>query len=364
MSKGGGSSIPANTTSTVTNKIDLPPFISDLAQKNVQRASDLSNQPFQDYPGQTVAPITPLQQAGYDYVGSQLGKTDPVFQTALGQVQNLPATTQSLLNPYLKNVEDAAVSNIQRQGDISRTNLQSGAAGQGAFGGTRYGVEEGLLDSETQRNIGQTVAQIQSQGWNTAMDAALKQSGAEAALATGGQQAALTGAQAAIGAGGAQQTQQQAELNDALQRWQAQQNWPYQQLAVAQGGLQGTPYGTTTSSSQPYAQNQTANLLGNVGAGLGLAGAGANLFSKGGLFGSEGALSGLFGLGSAAGSGAALAGGTGAALGGSLAGVGGLSGIGAGFGAAAPEIALDSALASSAGSAGATAFLPFLAAGA
>jgi hypothetical protein len=196
------------------------------------------------------------------------------------------------------------------------------------------------------------------------MDAALKQSGAEAALATGGQQAALTGAQAAIGAGGAQQTQQQAELNDALQRWQAQQNWPYQQLAVAQGGLQGTPYGTTTSSSQPYAQNQTANLLGNIGAGLGLAGAGANLFSKGGLFGSEGALSGLFGLGSAAGSGAALAGGTGAALGGSLAGVGGLSGIGAGFGAAAPEIALDSALASSAGSAGATAFLPFLAAGA
>jgi hypothetical protein len=357
--KGGGSSIPANTTSQVTNKIDLPPFISDLAQQNVARAQDLSNQPFQGYPGQTVAPITPLQQAGYDYVGSQIGKTDPVFQTALGQVQNLPATTQSLLSPYLKDVEGAAVSNIRRQGDISRTNLQSGAVGQNTFGGTRYGVEEALLNSETQRNIGQTVAQIESQGWNTAMDAALKQSAAETGIATAGQQAGLTGAQAAIGAGGAEQTQQQAELADALQRWQAQQNWPYQQLAIAQGGLQGTPYGTTTSSTQPYAQNQTANLLGNIAAGVGLASAGSNLFSSGGLFGSNGGLfgaSGLFGsggplfgagLGNAVGSGAALAAG---------AGGGALAALPAGATAA------DVALASSAASAGATGFLPFLAA--
>jgi hypothetical protein len=371
--KGGGSSIPANTTSSVTNQVVLPPFIQDLAQRNIGRAEDLSNQPFQQFPGQTVAPVTPLQQAGYDVAGSQLNATQPVFQTALGQVENLPATTQSLLSPYLKDVEGAAVSNIQRQGDIARTNLQSGAVGQGAFGGTRYGVEEGLLDSETQRNIGQTVAQIESQGWNTAMDAALKQSGAEAALATGGQQAALTGAQAAIGAGGAQQTQEQATLADALARWQAQQNWPYQQLAIAQGGLQGTPFGTQTTSTQPYAQNQTANLLGNVGAGLGLAGAGANLFSSGGLFGSQGALFGptglagsqgpfsalgLFGsLGPIFGGSGALAGGTGALAAGSLGGLGG------GLGAIGGEVALDSALAASAASAGAGGFLPLLAAG-
>jgi hypothetical protein len=360
--KGGGSNIPANTTSQVTNKIDLPPFISDLAQQNVARATDLSNQPYQPPPGQTVAPITPLQQAGYDYVGSQLGKTDPVFQTALGQVQDLPVTTQSLLNPYLKDVEGAAVSNIQRQGDIAHENLASGAVGQNAFGGTRYGVEEGLLSSETQRNIGQTVAQIESQGWNTAMDAALKQSAAETGIATAGQQAGLTGAQAAIGAGGAEQTQQQAELADALQRWQAKQNWPYQQLAIAQGGLQGTPYGTTTTSSQPYAQNQTANLLGNIAAGVGLAGAGSQLFSSGGLFGSNGSLfgaSGLFGsggplfgagLGNAVGSGAALAAGA--------AGGGALAALPVGMTAA------DVAAASSAASAGATGFLPFLAAAA
>jgi hypothetical protein len=372
---GGGSNIPANTTSQVTNRIDLPPFIQDLAQRNVGRAEDLSNQPFQQFPGQTVAPITPLQQAGYNYVGGQLGATDPVFQKALGQVENLPATTRSLLSPYLADVENAAVSNIQRQGDIARTNLQSGAVGQNAFGGTRYGVEDALLSSETQRNIGQTVAQIESQGWNTAMDAALKQAAAEGSIAGAGQQAGLTGANAAIGAGGAEQTQQQAELAAALQQWQMAQNWPYQQLAVAQGGLAGTPYGTTTMSTQPYAQNTTANLLGNIAAGVGLVGAGSNLFSSGGLFGSQGpilgqsglfgsggALAGLFGgLGPTLSAQAGLAGGGEAALGGIGSGLGasGLAGLGfGGAGAAAGLGAADIAAMSAAASPGLLGMLP------
>jgi hypothetical protein len=294
MSKGGGSSVPANTSSTVTNRIDLPDWVNTLGQQNVATAQGLAAQPYTPYPGQTVAPITPLQQQGYDVAAGQLNATQPVFQRALGQVEDLPGSTRSLLNPYLGDVENAAVSNIQRQGDISRMNLQSGAAGQGAFGGTRYGVEEGLLNSETQRNIGQTVAQIESQGWNTAMSSALQQAGSEAALATGGQQAALTGAQAAISAGGAQQTQQQAELTDALQRWQQAQQYPYQQLGIMQGALAGTPYGTTTNSTQPYSQNPTASTLGNIAAGVGLLGAGSNLFSKGGLFGSAGPVAGLF----------------------------------------------------------------------
>jgi hypothetical protein len=360
MSKGGGTNIPANTASTVTNKIDLPDWVNTLGQQNVARAQDLSQQSFSPFPGATVAPINPTQQAGYNAAASVLGSTQPIFNAAIGQVQNLPQTTTSLLNPYLSDVENAAVSNIQRQGAIAGQNLASGAVGQGAFGGTRYGVEQALLNSETQRNIGQTVANIQSQGWNTATDTALKQAAAEAQLAASGQAATLQGAQAAVGAGGAQQTQQQAEIAAAIQQWNQQQNWPYQQLAIAQGALAGTPYGTTTQSTQPYAQNPTANMLGNIGAGLGAISAGSNLFSSNGLFGSNGGLfgsSGLFGsggplfgagLGNAVGSGAALAAG----------GTGALAALPVGATAA------DLAAVSSAASAGATGFLPFMAAAA
>jgi hypothetical protein len=332
MSKGGGSSIPANTSSTVTNQVQLPGWVNTLAQQNVTQAQNLAGQPYNPYPGTTVAPLNATQQAGLNAAAGVLGSTEPVFNQAINNTQNLPQTTQSLLNPYLSDVENAAVSNIQRQGGIAGTALASGAVGQGAFGGTRYGIEQALNNSETQRNIGQTVAGIESQGWNTATTTALQQAQQEAALATAGQNASLQGAQAAIGAGGAVQTQDQAQIQAAIQKWQAAQNWPYQQLAISQGALAGTPYGTQTSSTQPYAQNQTANALGNVGAGIGLLNAGSNLglfsgsnllggsgpvFGTGGLFGSMGPLFGpssLAAMGSAgAGLGALAAGGAGAA---------------------------------------------------
>lgn len=294
--KGGGASVPANTSSTVTNQVQLPGWVNELAQQNVAAAQSLAQQPYTPYPGQTVAPLSPLQEAGINTVGATLGSTQPIFNQAIANEQNLPATTMSLMSPYLSNVENAAVNDITRQGAIAGQNLASGAVGQGAFGGTRYGVEQALLNSETQRNIGQTVANIQSTGWNQAMTQAQQEALNQANLAGAGQTAALQGAGAALTAGGVQQTQQQAQDAAALQAWQQQQNWPYSQLAIQQGALAGTPYGTTTTSTQPYAQNSTANLLGNIGAGLGLASAGGNLFSSQGLFGSQGALFGPTGL--------------------------------------------------------------------
>ena len=358
---GGGSSIPANTSSTVTNQIQLPSWVDALAQQNVGTAQTLAQQPYTPFPGQTTAPLTPLQNAGINTVANTVGSTQPVYNAAISQEQNLPGATQSLMSPYLSNVENAAVSDIQRQGAISGENLASGAVGQGAFGGTRYGVEQGLLDSETQRNIGQTIAGIQSQGWNQAMTQAQGQAAEEGALATQGQTAALTGAGAAMTAGGVQQTQQQAQDAAALQQWQQQQNWPYQQLAIQQGALAGTPYGTTTSSTQPYAQNSTANLLGNIGAGLGLASAGSNLFSSGGLFGSNGALfgaSGLFGSpGLFAANGAGLPGVAGPLGSGLLSGGLGLDAAGAAGAAGTADAAATAGAAGTAGKGGADAAL-------
>src|SRR5271166_286405 len=114
--KGGGTSIPANTSSTVTNQVQLPSWVNTLAQQNVGTAQQLAQQPYTPYPGQTVAPLSPLQNAAIGTIGSTLGSTQPVFNAAIGQEQNLPGSTMSLMSPYLSNVENAAVSDIQRQG--------------------------------------------------------------------------------------------------------------------------------------------------------------------------------------------------------------------------------------------------------
>lgn len=269
-------------TVTATSGVQLPDWVNQAAMQNYQTAMGLSQTPYTAYPGQEIAGFTPLQNAAFTGVQT-MPSTAGTFGTALSNVQNLPQTTQSLLNPYLGQVESDTVSNIQRAAAQQGQQIAAQAQQGGAYGGTRYGVQQATLDSETQRNIGQAVDQIQSTGYNTAMSEALQQAQQMAGLATAGQTAGLQlyGAQADVGS--TQQQQQQAQLAQQLSQWQQQQNWPYQQLAVAQSALAGSPYGTTTTSSQPYTTNQLANALSTGAAAIpALSGLGSqisNLFS-------------------------------------------------------------------------------------
>ena len=286
-------------TVTASGSIQLPDWVNQAAMQNYQTAMNLSQQPYTRYTGQEIAGFTPLQTQAFGAIQG-MPSTVPTFQQAIGNISNMPAltnlpgATQSLLNPYLSNVESDTVSNIQRQAALQGQQIAAGANQGGAYGGTRYGVEQGVLDSETQRNIGQAINQIQSQGWNAATQTALLQAGIGlnqaqemGALATAGQTAGLQlgGAQAQMGS--VQQQQQQAQLAQQLAQWQQQQNWPYQQLAVAQGALAGSPYGTTTTSSQPYTSSTLANALGTAATAIpaigGLVQSGTNLYNN--LFG-------------------------------------------------------------------------------
>ena len=260
MSSGGGA--PANTTSSTTTQVQVPDWVQSQLQGNLATANQLATQPYQAYSGPTVAGFTPDQLASFQAIQSNLGSTQPAFNLAESQVQNLPATTQSLLNPYLANVEGDAVSNIQRSAALQGQTVAANAVGAGAYGGTREGVQQGLIASEAQRNIGQAVNQIQSQGYNTAQNAALQQALDEGNIASAGQTANLQGISALNQAGQQQQTLQQAQYASAMQQWQAAQNYPYQQLALQQSALAGSPYGNTVTSSQPYNSNTAAQMLG------------------------------------------------------------------------------------------------------
>jgi hypothetical protein len=260
--------------STVTNKTDLPYWIQAAAQDNLAQAKQVSSQPYQAYTGQTVAGLTPDQQAAYGYVRDNLGTTaDTIGQAASGITgSNLTTTAQGLLNPYLDQVESNAVGQVQRQGDLAQNDLAAKAASAGAFGGTRFGVQSGVLSAETARQAGDLSAQIRSQGWDTAVGTALTQAQQVAGLAGAAQTAGLTSASALSTAGAQEQNQQQAQLNALLQAWQDAQNYPLQQLAINQSALTSTPYGGTSTSTQPInkANPATGALSGAAtGAALG-----------------------------------------------------------------------------------------------
>jgi hypothetical protein len=265
---GGGSSGGSQST---TSETILPDWVASQVQQNIGTANTLASQPYQAYPGQTVAGFSPAQEQAFQEVENLQGSTTPGYTQATNEVANLPQSTQSLLNPYMSQVGGDVVSNIQRAAAQTGQANAANASNVGAFGGSRTGVQSDVLASETQRNIGQAIDQIQQQGWNTASGLALNQASTLGQLTAAQQQANLMGIGALSEVGGQQQAQTQAEYSAALQQWQAQQNYPYQQLAIQQSALSGSPYGNTVQSSQPYSTNPVATALGMTAAGLPIA---------------------------------------------------------------------------------------------
>jgi hypothetical protein len=270
---------PSNTTSSSTTQVVVPDWVQSQLTQNLGTANQLASQPYTPSNLPTVAPFSADQLAAFQGIQNNVGSTQQPFSLAENQIQNLPQTTQSLLNPYLANVESDTVSNMQRAGALQGQTQAANAVAAGAYGGTRDAVQRAEIGSETQRNIGQAINQIQSQGYNTAQQAAFNQAAAEGNIASAGQTANLQGLSALNQVGQQEQTLQQAQYASALQQWQAQQNYPYQQLALQQSALAGSPYGSAVTSSQPYTSNTAAQMLGLGLSAAPLAIMGANYLS-------------------------------------------------------------------------------------
>ena len=83
-----------------------------------------------------------------------------------------PSTVDEFMNPYQEKVMDAALAKIDREAAKSRQAGAAKAIGQGAFGGSRAGVQA----AETERAIAEqkqnTIAGLMSQGYDKAMTGA------------------------------------------------------------------------------------------------------------------------------------------------------------------------------------------------
>lgn len=260
-----------------------------------------------------VAPFSPLQQmsfynaanlglpgqyntgTGYAALGG-IGAANVANRAAnVGQQYNMMATNpyaqQAFMSPYIQTALQPQLREMQRQYDITGAQMQAKATGQGAFGGNRAALEQ----AENQRNknmamnqaIGQGYqnafqaaqqaqqygANLGLQGYGTALQGTGQLTGAGTALANIGQQQ-LAGQQGILGLqnqmGSQMQTQQQNLINQAMQNYAMQQQYPQQQLAFMSGLLRGLPLQSATTQSYQAAPSAISQL-----SGLGLTGAAA-----------------------------------------------------------------------------------------
>lgn len=297
-----GSSAPR--TQTVTQQTQLPVWLEDVTRENLARADAISNRPYQPYTGQLTAGFAPEQLQAFNYAQQGIGQTTPLYGQAFGSLSNqlafqpqqvqagsvmaqgigpsgvmaqnvtAPQFTQAdigaYMNPFISNVEEAALARLGGATQQAVNRIGDQAAAARAFGGSRQGIAEGVALGEAARSAGELSANLRSQGFNQA--AQLVQADQQRAM-----QAALANQQANLAAGttSAQLAQQAALANQAagLQAgtFNAQQALQAQQLNQAAGLQAGSLRNQTAAqlgALLPQYQEsrlQDAQILENIG---------------------------------------------------------------------------------------------------
>jgi len=291
LSSSGLTSTPS--TANVTGPTDYTkPFVSDVLGKG----QALLNAPMPQYQGQLTAGASDLQNQAWQGLSNL---TLPSTMTTAGQnllnvgqqAQGVSYTptgsdfttqyAQQYMNPYLQSALNPQLEEARRQSLITQQGNAAKATSQGAFGGSR----QALMDTETQRALGQNLANITGQGYNTAYDKAMAQFNADQArkiqeaqygsdlglkgltAATSANQAAgnvgaqqaqygLQNLQALATSGNTQQAQEQAALNAQYNQYLDQRNYPSTMLKNQAdlikniGGSQMATYGAKPSFLQ------------------------------------------------------------------------------------------------------------------
>lgn len=285
---GGGSQQQATQTTTQT----LSPEAKQIFGLTFPKAQSFAATPMERAPFQTTLPFNPNQVAGQNMALTGAGNQAEAYDFArnaagslVGGLERDPNTMSwdPAVNPHL----GAAITAAQRPLYENLTeqilpNIRDTAVAQG-YGGSRQGVAEGLAAGRTQRAAGDTAAKIVEDLYSTNINATGQRYGQNinALLGAAGllptlQTGAITPALSVSNVGDVQQSQQQAQMDEALRNY----NWDVNRvgdLAQAQelmNLLQGFPGSSnvTTANMPKTSTGQTLSTLAGAGVGLALGG--------------------------------------------------------------------------------------------
>lgn len=269
-----GSKRPAATTTTTAP----PPEVMEAYRRVMARAEPLADTPYQQYDGERVADFTPDQWQAFQGVRDAQGVYQPYLDQAsqyatLGASPIDAASIDRYQNPYTDQVIDATMADFNTQNARQLSEVRGNAAARGALGGNRVAVAEALAQEQQNRTQSPIIANLRSQGWNSALNAAQadRSAAGQGAYTFGnlGNQAlssSLTGANALYGMGGQQQALEQARLNVPYQYFQEGRAYPFQTtswLSQIASGL-GSNMGGTSTTTQP-APNMLNSIIGAAG---------------------------------------------------------------------------------------------------
>ena len=300
-------------TATTTTFPVLPDYAKQPVADIAATVGELLQQPLQ-VPMRQVAGLSPTQVSAMNLAQQGIGSFQPFLQAAqaaqtaglgtLGagaqtvagaQFEPTAARIQQFMDPYQQNVTQEALKEVDRQAAMAQNQLAGQAVKAGAFGGSRFGIQQSELARNAQDLKSRRIFEDLSRNFQQAQGAARAAnqqriqagqvfgqlgkgvSGIGGAMAgLGAQQQALQGrdVQQLLGIGGLQQQQAQQQLNVGAQNLAAMQNAPFQQLSTGAGILQqllpnmvGSQVVAPLPQTNPFAQ--AAGLVATGAGGLG-----------------------------------------------------------------------------------------------
>ena len=259
--KGGGGGGSSKTTQTTVPWGPQQPYLLDLFSKSQDL---LNNSDLSYYPGNTVAPMSPLQ------IQAQGMAANNAINTMAPFVSNMTGANNFLLgpvlnpssNPSLQAYADYLTNTMTRAfNEDVLPQVRSGAVAAGQGGSTRQGIAEGIATDRFQQNLGGALSSLYNSAYGQGLDALLR--GTALAPQTLQAQQAVPAALSAVGA--EQQAYQQAILNEYINRYNYNQTAPWDELAQYSQLVTGG-FGGTSTTKQPTAESNP--LLGAAGGAL------------------------------------------------------------------------------------------------
>jgi len=265
MGGGGG----GDTTQVQTSEpwSGIKPYLKEGYENLAGAAGEIA--PY--YPGQTYAGFAPLQEQGQQYMANYAQAIQPYQTNAMNAMdwgmnavmdpasnQALQGHIQSAIRPLTEQYTEQVLPGIRRQAE-----MYGGA-------GNRTGLAEGVAS----RSYMDAVGDISSGMMSEAYGQGLQQQARMAALYPGIAQAGTMPGQWMQQVGAQQQAMDQLGIDEAMSRHYYDYNAPYERYTNYLNTLQGTPWGsTTTTGADPNAQSTMSQLAGSGLMGIGTWGA-------------------------------------------------------------------------------------------
>ncbi len=245
-------------------KFKLPKYLEEPTNAVAGKVTETMNDPYVAYTSPRTAGLTDSQTWSQDKIqqlieGGGYKPKDP---------GTLLEGYSKYMNPYMSEVNDAAIREIMNAAGVQSQNWGAQANMAGAFGDTGYAAGQGAIGSEAQQNIADTTSKNAYDAFMKAMGFAGQDIDNTMALNTQNLQSSqLEGQylQDLFGMGTTEQKTEQAGLDADYAEFLREQGWDENQIAWAASILGSLPQGNMVQKNKQSDAQTVAGIVGGVG---------------------------------------------------------------------------------------------------